>query len=405
MARPPNPGLRVAAGTVTAETWISPPATLPRAWGGGATFQVPIQVEPDAAAPPPRTGVGVTAGVVQTRSSLHRRPHALPLRTGAHKDAPGPLYNHWARAFNVQVGDAVYLLRFLVQHKDGSTPSAWRPSALTLVDAPSQLVRPVASTAGPSDVQCPAHSSTFPPLRLQIAASIPIFPSELDRPELRARPITSFAWVTGHRATGAVTGELGQFDRFAIYDTAHHAQVRQLPRAWDLDHIVAEVLSIFPRVRSIRFLRDRLPGMPSVQVSVVMRDAPIGQTVLPLDFRAMEGGICTIRVMPGTAAESGRSAFETARIQGYPVSALHLLTAHVARCRCRLSLMTCLTTAVGFCQKPLFLRRMLMVLLPRMHLLMTILTTQWPLCKPLLCHFLCCLPSLSPCSHLRVPPC
>ena len=169
----------------------------------------------------------------------------------------------------------------------------------------SQRVQPVARTVA-APLRCPAYTRTFPPLRLQLAAAIPIYPAELDRPELRSRPVTSFAWVTGYRVAGAVSGHAGQYDRFAIYDSAHHAQVRQLPRAWDLDHIVAEILSIFPRVRSVRFLRDRLPNMPSVQVSVVMRDAPAGQTVIPLDFRAMEGGICTVRVMPNTAVEDLR---------------------------------------------------------------------------------------------------
>ena len=187
---------------------------------------------------------------------------------------------------------------------DGGLSSGDSPAGPTDVTQSQCVQHAVRTVAAP--LCCPAHTRTFPPLRLQLAATIPIYPAELDRPELRSRPVTSFAWVTGYRVAGAVSENEGQYDRFAIYDSAHHAQVRQLPRAWDLDHIVAEIRSIFPRVRSVRFLRDRLPNMPSVQVSVVMRDAPAGQTVIPLDFRAMEGGICTVRAMPNTAAEDLR---------------------------------------------------------------------------------------------------
>ena len=81
-------------------------------------------------------------------------------------------------------------------------------------------------------------------------------------------------------------------------------QIRPLPRGWDLDHVVAELLGIFPRLRSVRFLLRKLPNLPSLQVSVTMRDAPLGQEVLPLDFRHQEGRVCTVRVSPGMSTES-----------------------------------------------------------------------------------------------------
>ncbi|OLP94487.1 hypothetical protein AK812_SmicGene23513 [Symbiodinium microadriaticum] len=156
----------------------------------------------------------------------------------------------------------------------------------------------------PAPIWSLARDRTFPMMRLHLASRIPFFPSDLDRPEQRQRVISSFAWITGFRATGAVQGSEGQFDRFVIYDSAVHVQTRPLPRGWDLNHVVAELLGIFPRLRSVRFLWHKLPNLPSLQVAVTMRDMPPGQEVLPLDFRHQEGRICTVRVSPGMSAEA-----------------------------------------------------------------------------------------------------
>ena len=48
--------------------------------------------------------------------------------------------------------------------------------------------------------------------------------------------ITDFAWIVGHRAAGAVAEGEGQYDRYAVCDTAYHVRVRQLPRGWTIDH-------------------------------------------------------------------------------------------------------------------------------------------------------------------------
>ncbi|OLP94203.1 hypothetical protein AK812_SmicGene23807 [Symbiodinium microadriaticum] len=164
--------------------------------------------------------------------------------------------------------------------------------------------RALGTHAGPPVLVLPVQDRSFPMMRMHLASRIPVFPTVLDRPEQRQRAITSFSWITGFRATGAVQGTEGQFDRFVIYDSAVHVQIRPLPRGWDLNHVVAELLGIFPRLRSVRFLFRKLPNLPSLQVSVTMRDAPLGQEVLPLDFRHQEGRICTVRVSPGMSPGS-----------------------------------------------------------------------------------------------------
>ena len=211
-----------------------------------------------------------------------------------------------------------------------------------LSTAQSQPVQPVASTAltafplksptigsshsAPSVVQLesagaplrcsPKTGETGPPsaLRMRIAANINVFPPELDRPELRDKVLTSFDWTTGFRAMGAVAGDelLGQYDRYAVFDVASHVQVRHLPRGWSINHLVAELTSLFPRLRSVHFLRCKLPHLPSVQVSVAMRDMPAESFALPVDFRAMEGKICTIRARPQLdEAALGRFCLQT----------------------------------------------------------------------------------------------
>ena len=174
------------------------------------------------------------------------------------------------------------------------------PSAGCEVDAklmPESLMQPC---------QLPLVGCPLPSLRLHLSSQIPIYPAELDRPEVRGRMLTDFAWITGHRAAGAVAEGEGQFDRYAVFDTAYHMRIRHLPRGWTLEHLVSELLSLYPRLNGVTFLQDKLGGLPSVQVSVTMRDFAVTQAVLPVDFRGFEGRICTIRVTPGLQPDEVR---------------------------------------------------------------------------------------------------
>ncbi|CAE7615069.1 Dnah2 [Symbiodinium necroappetens] len=156
----------------------------------------------------------------------------------------------------------------------------------------SQLVRAAPSTAlssaGPfvcKHAQSPASNTdttgvtwatpiSFTAIRLRLSAQVPILPEDLDRPELRGQCVSGFSWYSGFRATGGVSST-SQHDRFAIFTTEYHSQVRSLRRGATLDDVVAEVLGIVPRLRNIRILMDRLEGFPPLQVVATTRDCPI----------------------------------------------------------------------------------------------------------------------------------
>ena len=277
-------------------------------------------------------------------SALASGSPAIPLRV-CFEDGPTRTCNVFRRAFNNTAAARPSCTHLVAGQSSWSSQGQRRPLSSKLSDGPfegaatpqppfvNRSQAPGAHLAGFKEAVCralarpppclhditlalspcpskppttclPAQDRTFPMMRLHLASRIPVFPSDLDRPEQRQRAVSSFAWITGFRATGAVQGSEGQFDRFVIYDSAVHVQTRPLPRGWDLDHVVAELLGIFPRLKSVRFLQRKLPNLPSLQVAVTMRDAPPGQEVLPLDFRHQEGRICTVRVSPGMSAEA-----------------------------------------------------------------------------------------------------
>ena len=235
---------------------------------------------------------------------------ALPLPAGCKAGScralasPGPSMPHRPLSQNVQVWPSTSVSPSHVRNSHGTFKRPALPVDLrrpyfvmpaVACDTNSQLMQE--SPMRPR--QMPSTGSPLPSLRLHLSSQIPIYPAELDRPEVRGRMLTEFEWITGHRAAGAVAEGEGQFDRFAVFDTAYHMRVRQLPRGWTLEHLVSELLSLYPRLNGVTFLQDKLGGLPSVQVSVTMRDFAANQAVLPIDFRGFEGRICTIRVTPG----------------------------------------------------------------------------------------------------------
>ena len=262
------------------------------------------------------------------RSLLHTCRHLMPLRVSFEdsQTPPARLHCHRIRCFHRCVGQfpvlfgpfykgaavkqdtAAYAAPSLSSHHLAGSKEEVRRALASPHSGPplppAVTLRALVSHDGPPALALPVQDRSFPMMRMHLASRIPVFPTALDRPEQRQKAITSFSWITGFRATGAVQGSEGQFDRFVIFDSAVHMQIRPLPRGWDLNHVVAELLGIFPRLRSVRFLLRKLPNLPSLQVSVTMRDAPLEQEVLPLDFRHQEGRVCTIRVSPGMPPES-----------------------------------------------------------------------------------------------------
>ena len=167
----------------------------------------------------------------------------------------------------------------------------------------SQRVRPVASTA--HDPQpCSAtgvRASSMPglvDLRARLASRVDLFPEELDRPEMRGRQISQFWWYTGFRASGSV-GDLPQQDRFALFTTASHVEVRHMRRGITLEALVAEIYSVVPGLRSVRILLERIGGLPAVQIAATTRDAPPSGSATPVDLREVGGRICTVDLLPG----------------------------------------------------------------------------------------------------------
>ena len=157
-------------------------------------------------------------------------------------------------------------------------------------------------TAG--QVVCPstdARGSSLPglvDLRLQLASRVALFPAELDRPEVRGQQVSQFWWFTGFRAGGSV-GDTPQQDRFALFTTASHVEVRSMRRGITLDALVAEIYSVVPGLRSLRILLERLHGLPAVQIAATTREAPPLGTATPVDLRGVGGRVCTINLLPG----------------------------------------------------------------------------------------------------------
>ena len=159
--------------------------------------------------------------------------------------------------------------------------------------------RSTATSEGPFDNW--AIPVSFNAIRLRLSAQVPILPEELDRPELRGQCVSAFGWFSGFRATGGVSST-SQHDRFVIFTTEYHSQVRTLRRGATLDDVVAEVLGIVPRLRNIRILMDRLEGFPPLQVVATARDCPIPGHATPLDLRPVGGRVCTLNLFPGFPA-------------------------------------------------------------------------------------------------------
>ena len=147
--------------------------------------------------------------------------------------------------------------------------------------------------------EMPQGSGGHTALRMTLAAAVHVVPPELDRPELRNLPLASFKWYSGCRATGA-DHDGAHWAKYALMTTSDHLQVRPLPIGWSLNEVIA--VSVHSRVRAIRILQQRLEALPSLQIVATLSSDLDGGLVMPVDYRRVQGRICTMALVPGQNA-------------------------------------------------------------------------------------------------------
>ena len=96
-----------------------------------------------------------------------------------------------------------------------------------------------------------------------------------------------------------------QQNRYALFSVESHAEVRDLGLGWSLADVVADIRQAVPRLRNIRVLLSRLPGLPALQICATSSEVPLPGHAYPVDLRSTGGRICTIVLFPGmTASET-----------------------------------------------------------------------------------------------------
>ncbi|CAE7773948.1 unnamed protein product [Symbiodinium sp. CCMP2592] len=129
---------------------------------------------------------------------------------------------------------------------------------------PLQYVRPVAGTTSPiASPSVPQKPRTFSLLSLQLAAHVAVFPPEMDRWELCAKPLTEFGW-SGLAATSGATEQAPTARHYVLFDSDQHMRLRPLGPTWTVDIVAA-----------------------------TQRDADVTAEAIPLDLRGLTGSICT----------------------------------------------------------------------------------------------------------------
>ena len=241
------------------------------------------------------------ANIFSTRQGiLHKCPHRMPLHvTFCHGTIS--LLNGLSRSF-VELCAHHAPPSPRVQPVASTAPWPVRPHVVSTASVRHPAPMPDRSSVQDDGATVWATPVSFTAIRLRLSTQVPILPEELDRPELRGLCVTSFSWYSGFRAIGGVFST-SQHDRFVIFTTEYHSQVRSLRRGATLDDVVAEVLGIVPRLRNIRILMDRLDGFPPLQVVATTRDCPIPGHATPFDLRPVGGRVCTLNLYPGFSSE------------------------------------------------------------------------------------------------------
>ncbi|CAE7821566.1 unnamed protein product [Symbiodinium sp. CCMP2592] len=151
-------------------------------------------------------------------------------------------------------------------------------------------------TSLPDSLRCPLDMPSAVEddnLRELMVTQVKVLPSHLDIPEVRCQPLATFRWHQGFRATGADSAG-SQYNRYAVFSTVAHVQVRPLPGTGSLDEVIFDLIAEYPGLRSIRLLQPRLSGFPAAQFVVALRTDPLDARLAPVDFRPLQGRVCTV---------------------------------------------------------------------------------------------------------------
>ena len=253
------------------------------------------------------------------RSCLHEAPHPVPLRF-AGGDRQLAIFNKLGRQL-AQVGRSPRCPRSTTQlpFLPGNSPAA-RPFPATL-----QRVRPVACTAlshtGLTEARPWQPASVFAPKPAypkpksgpfhSAPPFVHILPEDLNGDEARNLCVSQHSWFTGFRATGGVTSR-SQQNRYALFSVEGHAEVRDLGLGWSLADVIEDIRRAIPRLRNIRVLLSRMPGLPALQICATSSEVPLPGHAYPIDLRSTGGRICTIVLFPGMTASETRARIQEA---------------------------------------------------------------------------------------------
>ena len=86
----------------------------------------------------------------------------------------------------------------------------------------------------------------FTMLSLHVASRLPVYPTELDRHEVRGQELSHLRWC-GVQQVPAASDEVASNLQYILFDTEVHMRSRPLRATWTLDHIVADGAVSSPR--------------------------------------------------------------------------------------------------------------------------------------------------------------
>ncbi|CAE7487237.1 unnamed protein product [Symbiodinium sp. CCMP2592] len=115
--------------------------------------------------------------------------------------------------------------------------------------------------------------------------------------------------------------------RYVAFSTTDHATVRSLPGTGSLDEIIFDLVTVFPGLRSVKLLQQRLVGYPAAQFAIATREDLPASMPVPLDFRPLQGRVCTVALEAGWDASRLRSCCLAAcPSERLPVGSFEFLT-------------------------------------------------------------------------------
>ena len=259
----------------------------------------------------PQAPLKTTALAVDFQGDSVMSPTHCPGQQGAHQHEPIRFSPFEARSQPVPPLWASQVMSLAKNHRvfypsnldtqSQPVPPAGASTALSTAQAPSSGEEPSYSTLvrGPSLSDSPSCAEA----QLQPRDSVEVLPHAFQSPAARQQQLASLDWFS-HWRTAGIVGECAQQDKFALFSTAHHLQIKPMRRGCTVNDLIETVLADIPRLRSFRLLVNRMFGLPAVQISATSWDDPPDHQALPMDFREVGGRVCTLAVEPGTSSDS-----------------------------------------------------------------------------------------------------